>query len=325
MEPISRIDPSVNQLYFRGYNATELAKTLSFESVLYLLVHGNLPSEKQTADLMKRMIELRGLYRNEMKTLEDMIIGLSEFDLGLYDSLLAYVTLCPMVIANEFAKTQGKKAEPPNNELDHVANFLWMSCREIPSQLDWEDFRTFLILPMDDPINPSLTALCTKLKQGSVSDALLAALQAHVGPLHHGAGTLAIDMFEDIRKSNNTRQYLEERLISGEKIYGLGHRIYRGIDPRAVVLREMLERRSKGTKAEWLMRVSEEVVAEGKLLLAARKGIQAYPNIDLYNAAVSFTFGFPPELNTSLFAISRSAGWVAHIWEFTNKKTFLKG
>ncbi|MHA2396991.1 MAG: citrate/2-methylcitrate synthase, partial [Candidatus Thorarchaeota archaeon] len=76
---------------------------------------------------------------------------------------------------------------------------------------------------------------------------------------------------------------------------------------------------------EWLLHVSDAVAREGKLLLSEYKGIQAFPNIDLYNAAVNFTFGFPPELNTSLFAISRSAGWIAHIWEHVNKKTFQKG
>jgi citrate synthase len=71
--------------------------------------------------------------------------------------------------------------------------------------------------------------------------------------------------------------------------------------------------------------MSDAVAREGISLLSEYKGIQAFPNIDLYNAAVNFTFGLPPELNTSLFAISRSAGWMAHILEQSNKKTFQKG
>ncbi|MFX1606832.1 MAG: citrate/2-methylcitrate synthase, partial [Promethearchaeota archaeon] len=112
---------------------------------------------------------------------------------------------------------------------------------------------------------------------------------------------------------------------SGEKIFGLGHRIYTGIDPRAVILRGILERRTLNTTDAWLVSVSDEVTKEGGLLLSDYKGIQAFANIDLYNAAVYYTLGFPPELNTSLFAISRSAGWMAHILEQTNKKTFQKG
>ena len=185
------------------------------------------------------------------------------------------------------------------------------------SQMQQEvwDFQTSLILPMDDPKNPSLSALGEALGESDVTEALLAALRAHVGPLHHGAGALAMAMFEEIQKPENALEYLEKRIKSGGKIFGLGHRIYKGIDPRAVVLRKMLERRTMQTCDEWILHVSDAVAREGRLLLAKHKGIDAFPNIDLYNAAVYFTFGLHPELNTSLFAVSRAAGWMAHILE----------
>jgi len=103
---------------------------------------------------------------------------------------------------------------------------------------------------------------------------------------------------------------------SGKRIYGLGHRIYTGIDPRAVVLRDMLERRIAGSDDEWILHVSQAVVEEGRKILSKQKGIDAYPNIDLYNASVYYSLGFPHEFNTSLFAISRAAGWMAHVLEF---------
>ncbi|MHA2321617.1 MAG: citrate/2-methylcitrate synthase [Candidatus Thorarchaeota archaeon] len=302
MEPISRIDSSINQLFFRGVNVTYLARTSDFESVLYLLVNGALPNANQRDDLAHRMMELRGLYKEDFQSLDELVQNLdrmkSEYELSLFDTLLTFVTLCPLVIANQFAVSQGRKAEDPDNELGHAANFLWMVHAIKPMQTDVIDFQTSLILPMDDPDNPSLTALCQVLDEGGVSDALHAALQKHVGPLHHGAGTEAIAMFENIQKPANARDNLKKRLESGGKIYGLGHRIYRGLDPRAQVLH-----------------VSDAVAKEGKLLLSEYKGIEAFPNIDLYNAAVNLSFGFPAELNTSLFAVSRSAGWMAHILE----------
>jgi citrate synthase len=329
MDPISRIDPSINQLFFRGLNATELASTSDFESVLYLLVHGCLPTVDQRDELENRMVELRGFYSRDIPTLNALVQVLDtirdEQGLSLFDTLLAFVSLCPIIIANQFTKIQGRKAEEPNDNLGLAANFLWMVRGIEPTRTDLDDFQTSLILPMDDPDNPSLTVLYQTLREGEVSDALLAALKEHVGPLHHGAGTQAMAMLEEIQKPDNVREYLDKRVKSGGKIFGLGHRIYRGIDPRAVVLREMLERRTLKTRNEWLLHVSDAVAREGKLLLSEYKGIQVFPNIDLYNAAVNFTFGFPPELNTSLFAISRSAGWIAHIWEHVNKKTFQKG
>ncbi len=317
MEPISKIDPTINQLFFRGLNAAELASTQDFESVLYLLVNGALPETNQRDELVNRMIELRGLYKEDIQSLDGLVRNLdrmkTENELSLFDTLLTFVTLCPIVIANQFAKSQGRKAENPRNELGHAANFLWMARGVMPMQSDIEDFQTSLILPMDDPDNPSLSALRHTLGEGEISEALLAALTEHVGPLHHGAGAEAMAMFEDIQKPSNVGDYLKERLESGEKIFGLGHRIYKGIDPRAVVLREMLERRALKTGNEWLLDVTEAVATEGGNLLSEQKGIDAFPNIDLYNAVVYFTFGFPPELNTSLFAVSRAAGWMAHI------------
>ncbi|MGY5865299.1 MAG: citrate/2-methylcitrate synthase [Candidatus Thorarchaeota archaeon] len=323
MEPISKIDPQTSQLYFRGINAVELAKTTDYESVLFLLVSGNLPTNSQRKKLIRRMNQFRELYSKNILSLELLIDRLSgireEHSLNLHDVLLAYVSLCPMVVAHQFAQSQNIETETPDEKLSHAANFLGM-VRGI-TQMDNEvrDLETALILPMDDPDNPSLTSLTQALEKGDESDALRAALKAHVGPLHHGAGTLAMAMFEDIQKPDNAKQYLAERLSSGGKIYGLGHRIYRGIDPRAVVLREMLERRTMKTYDEWILHVSDAVAREGKILLSKDKGIEAFPNIDLYNAAVYFTFGFPTELNTSLFAVSRAAGWMAHILELKSE------
>ncbi|MHA2077357.1 MAG: citrate/2-methylcitrate synthase [Candidatus Thorarchaeota archaeon] len=317
MDPISRIDPKTNQLYFREINAVQLAQTTDYESVLYLLVNGTLPTNGQRKKLIHRMIKLRDLYTEDILTLEILISKLPQFreDHGLskHDTLLSFVTLCPMVIASQTARSLKQEMVEHDSELDHVANFLWMIRGISQMEVEVRDLQISLILPMDDPDNPSLSALTQEMKNRDIIAALHAALKEHVGPLHHGAGTLAMAMFDEIQKPENVRENLEERLKTGGKIYGLGHRIYTGIDPRAIILRELLERRTMKTCDEWLLHVSEAVAREGNILLSKEKGIEVYPNIDLYNAAVYFTFGFPPELNTSLFALSRSAGWMAHI------------
>jgi citrate synthase len=323
MEPISRIDPSTNQLYFRGINAIDLARTADFESVLFLLVNGDLPTNSQRKKLIHRMNQLRKLYTDDIQSLNALIYRLAslrkEHNLNLHDTLLTFVTLCPFVVAKQITKAQNLEMEKQDDNLNHSTNFLWMVMGISQLACDAEDLQTALILPMDDPDNPSLTALIQGLETGNTMEALVAALKAHVGPLHHGAGALAMSMFEEIETPERARKYLEERLEAGNKIYGLGHRIYRGIDPRAVVLREMLERRIMGSDDEWLLHVAQAVVKEGSTLLATRKGIDTYPNIDLYNAAVYYSLGFPHEFNTSLFAISRAAGWMAHILDFRLK------
>ncbi|RDE13194.1 MAG: hypothetical protein C4K48_08960 [Candidatus Thorarchaeota archaeon] len=321
MEPISSIDTSSNQLYFRGLNAVRLAKEQDYESVLFLLVHGQLPTARQHDSERQRLIELRALYSSNMNSIENLVRALQsirdEDDLQSEDLLLAFVALAPLALSSQLAGPKSRRMNTQNEKLGHAANLLWMISGEMPSEEDIKEFDTCLILHMDDPDNPSLTALFTSLISGaSVTTALESALSEHVRPSHHGAGLETMRMILAIGKKDNASDYLRTRLNSGQKISGLGHRIYRGVDPRAVVLREILGRRTKGTEEEELFRIAEEVADQGSSLLHEYKGIDAYPNVDLYNALTYFTFGFPPELNTELFAVSRAAGWMAHILEW---------
>jgi citrate synthase len=122
-------------------------------------------------------------------------------------------------------------------------------------------------------------------------------------------------MFNEARDAESTRNYLRRRIENNQKIFGLGHRIYRNFDPRALILKDILQRRVTNTEREWLVILIEEVARDGRSLLAEFKGIQAHPNVDLYNAATYSTFGFPADFNTTLFALSRVTGWSAHILE----------
>ncbi|NHI88279.1 MAG: citrate/2-methylcitrate synthase [Candidatus Thorarchaeota archaeon] len=322
MEPISRIDSKTNQLFFKGYNVADFSNSYDFETVLFLLVNGHWPSDLELAAITKKLVKLREFYNDDVDSLSDLAGSLDRIKddnkLDIHDTLLTFVTLAPLVVANETNSYLNRFVKlPSNSNLGHAANFLWLTKGAIPTETDLRDFQTALILHMDDPDNPSLSKLQESLKKGkSISEVLLSALKAHTNPLHHGAGTEAMAMFQEIRVQSNARRYLAERLDSGGKIYGLGHRIYRGMDPRAIILREMLKRRAHGTNAEWLLQISDIVAQEGRSLLLEKKRIDAYPNVDLYNAAVYSTFGFPPELNTSFFALSRAAGWMAHVLEF---------
>lgn len=324
MEPISRIDSSTNQLFFRGINVANLSEKYDYESVLYLLMHGSLPTAKQRNATISKLISFRNLYSKNMKSLMalarklDFII--SENSLERDDAFLAFVSLSTIVAASTLTKSLGSKMYNPDPFMDHAANFLWMVFGRRPPEQDTNDFQTCLILHMDDPDNPSLTALSDAISLGSsLSNGLVAALTRHVDVLHHGAGTEAMKMFYDVKDSTVIRDYLKQRIESNQKIFGLGHRIYRGFDPRALILKDILQRRAANTDKEWLVPVIEEVAKEGSCLLADLKGIQTYPNVDLYNAATYTTFGFPAEFNTTLFALSRVAGWSAHIREILSQ------
>jgi len=320
MEPISRIDSTSNQLFFRGVNATSLAKDFDYESVVHLLIHGSLPSANQRDEIKDRMIAFRDLYSKEMDSIQSLAKNLDilkeQNSLEMEDALLAFVSLSAVVAATSFTESKGQAKLETNPNLGHAANILWMTRGNEPSDQDVSDFQSCLILHMDDPENPSLAALTKVLDEGgTISQALSLALTEHVNVMHHGAGTEAMRMFIEIKDLENIKDYLKHRIRSGNKIFGMGHRIYRGFDPRAAMLKEMLKRRASNTGNNWLFDIIEEVTSDGSALLTELKGIQAHPNVDLYNAATYSTFGFPPEFNTTLFALSRAAGWSAHVLE----------
>jgi citrate synthase len=347
-EPISKIDAEQGKLYFRGIEATELARTRSFEDVTYLLIYGKLPSKRESASFQERMLTYRRLHEQELpgilSELESAIgqpgqrlvdnidrtemMGLKplanrvshfsiEYDLGALDSLLAFVSLAPVVLAAGWLHLMGKPIVIRNEILGYTHNFFWMlNGTELLPQ-DERDLESCFILHMDDPSNPSLSALEKSVKGGSsLSESLATALDHHIDPLHHGAGEAMMKAMIEIGDSGNVKDYLTKAIEHGERVYGLGHRIYKTIDPRAVMLQEILERRATTQETISLYERIQETARIGAELILQRKNRTAHPNVDLYNAAVYHSFGIPYYLNTELFAVSRTAGWAAHIAEW---------
>ena len=272
MEPISRINQNQGILFFRGHDATELAEKVRFEDVAFLLVYGRNPSETESTQFRERMIELReigeqyiGPILSEISRHHDSLkvdsqellapdglrrlaekLDICKDDLGLsaLDTLLLFVSTAPIVVAAEWRIRHDKTRIASKDSYRHAANFLWMLNEIALNDLDSKDLDSCLILHMDDPDNPSLAALqSTYAASGSISEAIVAALDEHVGPLHHGAGTEAMRMIVEIEGHPEVSRLLADRLDRGEKLFGLGHRIYRTIDPRAKFLRELLKRR----------------------------------------------------------------------------------
>lgn len=349
MKRISQIDVKAGILTFRGHDVTDLAKNQSFENVLFLLLKGHLPRNQEGMTFRRRLMELRELASSEIPKIIDNTVSSSGqkhtrttngidrtrmlglrvlagrvdnyadlFGLDVLQQVLLYVTWAPLVLASEWRKMQGEKIIQPRSDLGHLHNFHWMmSWKELPPD-EARDLNSCFILHMDDPDNPSLSKLRECIGNGlSLSDSLVAALDTHISPLHHGAGEQSFKMLMEMDPAVNTEAYLTTRLQQGELIYGLGHRIYRTIDPRARVLEEILRRRAQDNEGSALAKRIEEVSKVGPEIMLRNKGKVVYPNVDLYNAVVYVTFGYPYFMNTELFAVARSAGWAAHIMELS--------
>jgi citrate synthase len=347
-EPISKIDAEQGKLYFRGIEATELARTRSFEDVTYLLIYGRLPGKRESVGFQERMLTYRKLHEQELprilnelesgdgqpaqrvvdnidrtemmglKPLANRISHFSrEYNLNALDSLIAFVSLAPVALAAGWLYLMGKPIVIRNEILGYSHNFFWMLKGSELLPQDERDLESCFILHMDDPSNPSLSALEKSVKEGrSLSESLTTALDHHIDPLHHGAGEAMMKAMIEIGDSGNVKDHLTRAMERGERVYGLGHRIYKTIDPRAVLLQEILERRATTQETISLYERIQETARIGAELILQRKNRTAHPNVDLYNAAVYHSFGIPYYLNTELFAVSRTAGWAAHIAEW---------
>ena len=121
-------------------------------------------------------------------------------------------------------------------------------------------------------------------------------------------------MLLDIKKYENVEGWIEEKMNVGERIMGMGHAVYKTVDPRSMILKELSKKLSKKTSMSWFD-ITEKVESVTSDLMKKQKGLDIFPNVDLYSASVYYMLGIPMDLNTPIFAISRVAGWSAHVIE----------
>jgi citrate synthase len=203
----------------------------------------------------------------------------------------------------------------PRPDLSLAGNLLFMMSGTVPDALAERIIDACLTLHAEHGMNASTFA--ARVTAGTLSDmhsAVTSAIAALKGPLHGGANEQVMRMLLAIAEPERAEQYVREALQSGQRIMGFGHRVYRTLDPRAPLLRELAEQleRARG-HSPWL-RISaiiQRVMAEEM----ARRGKKVYPNVDFFSASVYYTLGIPLDLFTALFACARMAGWTAHVIE----------
>jgi len=176
-------------------------------------------------------------------------------------------------------------------------------------------FDVCLILHADHTFNAStFTARQVASTRAHMYSAASAAIGALSGELHGGANTEVMKMLLEISDVNKVESWIKEKLTQGEKIMGMGHAVYKTYDPRAQVLKELSRKLAGKSKEQWFEmteKIETATISEMKL----QKGKDIYPNVDLYSASIYYMLKIPVDLNTPIFAISRVAGWAAHIIE----------
>ncbi len=326
------IDGYAGVLAYRGIDIHELAEQSTFEETTYLLWHGNLPSRSQLAEFSEKLTQARrvppeiyDLFRSIPKTATPMeVLRTAVSALSFYDPAesavdhdsnvrksFALTAQLPMLVAAYDRIRKGKGVVPPDPSLSHAANFLWMLHGTKPIAAATNAFDMALILHADHEFNASTFA--ARVIAGTMADmhsAITGAIGALKGPLHGGANEAVMKMLFEIGKSGGDPvDYVKALLAQKKKVFGFGHRVYRTEDPRATHLRKMseqLSRESGNTKWFDMSRRIEEFVKVEKKLNA---------NVDFYSASTYTTLGIDLDLFTPIFAVSRIAGWTAHVIE----------
>ena len=327
---LSRVDGLKGELVYSGYQVGDLAKNKTFEDVVCLLLNGKLPTPEEREAMRAQLAVARILPNQVISTLHACIesdpmaalrtaismIGAldpeSENDSSEanHRKALRLIGQVTTVVAAFNDIRNGRDISPNNLDDDTATHFMRSIRNEKPNENMVRVFDACLTLHADHGFNAStFTARATASSMSDMHSAVTSAIGSLKGPWHGGANTRVMDMLLSIGEEENVENFIEECFQKKERIMGFGHRVYKVLDPRAIVLRDMLESMSgQGADEKWL-RMSDKM----RKILKDRKGLEA--NVDFYSASLYYSMGIESDLYTPVFAMARIAGWCAHILE----------
>jgi citrate synthase len=334
LSTISSIDGEKGILLYRGIPIEQLAEHSTFEETAYFLLYGRLPKRQELIDFENKLKSRRkvppaalDLIRTFPTTANAMdLLRTAVSALGLYDSdpknntleknverAIDLIAAFPTIVAAIQRRRSGKEFVAPRQDLGHAANFLYMVNGEAPTDYVAKVMDVALILHADHGFNAS--TFTSRVVISSMSDmysAITAAVGSLKGPLHGGANSEVMSTLQSIGSLDKVEAYVMDRLAKKEKVMGFGHRVYHTYDPRARILSQYSQQLAQQTgNMKWYemsKKIEEIMVRE-----LGEKGI--YPNVDFYSATVYYYMGLDQELFTPIFAVSRIAGWTAHVIE----------
>jgi citrate synthase len=337
---ISDIDGEKGILSYRGYPIEQLAEHSTFEETCLLLLDGRLPNSRQLAEFDNKLrsnrytqYHIRDLMKtfppsgHPMDMLQTAVASLGMFYPGnecltgadacgdlnyIHNMTVKIIARMATIVSMWEHLRSGYEPPEPRTDLSHAENFLYMLNRVEPDPMMAHVLDVCLILHAEHTINAStFSVLVTGSTLASPYSVVAAAIGTLSGPLHGGANQRVLEMLQEIGSPEKAEQYVDQKLKNKEKIWGMGHREYKTKDPRAKILEKLVDKvmESRGGEVNPYMEIAKEVerVCEDRL---AEKGV--YPNVDFYSGILYTEMGIPPDQFTTIFAMARSAGWLAH-------------
>ncbi len=328
-------------LEYRGYSIHDLAEKSTFEETAYLLLYGDLPNKvqlqgfdsdlKSSRDIPKEIIDIIKTIKDShpMDVLRTAVSALSSFDPEVSDKS-AEATLrkgirltaqVPTIVMAHNALRQNKTPIPPNSNLSHAANFLYMLDGVEPSESTAKLMDKDFILHADHGSNAS--AFAARVSAGTQADlhsAITTGVAVLSGPSHGGAAENVMKMVKEVGSPENAKAYVTNLLKSKERVMGFGHRVYKSQDPRAGHLKEGVENLSKEMgQPGWYEILTAVMVA---MKPYQRRGIHV--NVDFFAGVIYHLLGIPTDLFVPIFAVGRIPGWTIQVVEQYNNNILLR-
>jgi citrate synthase len=341
---ISFIDGINARLEYRGIAVETLAVESCFEETAWLLLKGDLPTQGELADFDDQLRHHRRIkykVKDLIKTLPETGHAMDALQAGIaalgmfypardiknpksnWESVIRILAKMPTIVAAFHRNRHGDEAIDPRPDLDHAANFYWMLFEREPTPATRKVIDACLILHAEHSMNAStFSGRVTGSTLASPFSVVSAAVGTLFGPLHGGANEEVLDILREIGSVANAKPWLDAKRQADPKfkIMGMGHRVYKVKDPRATVLQKLAEKvfAESGRPALYDVAVELERVAEP---IYGPKGV--YPNVDFYSGIIYNSLGIATDLFTPIFAIARTAGWLAHwLEQLQNNRIF---
>ena len=332
---ISMIDGEKGKLIYRGFDVLDLTKNSNFEECCFLLLHDHLPNKIEFEEFVSNLKEARTIPEQMQKNMRNWRKNAHPMDVlqafvaalaGYYDEqgtekeisqqrAINLIAKVPTIVASWERVRNDKEPIPPDPELSHAANFLYMLTGNRPDKEMERVFDVCLVLHADHTFNAStFAAREVASTRAHMYSAVSAAVGALSGELHGGANFEVMKMLLDIKDEKNAEEWVKSKIENGDRIMGMGHAVYKTVDPRSMVLKELSKKLSGKTGLPWF-KITKKVEETTAGIMKNRKEKDIFPNVDLYSASVYYMLNIPMDLNTPIFAISRVSGWTAHVIE----------
>lgn len=334
---LSLVDGVQGRLIYAGYKIEDLAANATYEEVVYLLWNDRLPNKQELEALRAAIAAESTVYApviqhlkeypkdaNSMAVLRTAVSELAfydpdseKYDLDSLKRKAIRLTGQVTAVCAAWARIrQGLEPVAPRKDLALSANFVYMLTAAEPDKTAVDAIDAYMVLLTEHGMNASTFASRVTVSTGSdMHSAIVSAIGTLKGPAHGGANAEAMKMFEEIGEPSNVDNWFDTYIKTGQRrIMGIGHRVYKALDPRAAILRERAAALAKASGNEKWFDIADQLA---KLARSDQYFIERnlYPNVDYYSAIVLYTLKLDIDMFTPLFAMSRMAGWTAHVIE----------